>query len=105
MLPAWFSGKRFQLREKFSLFWGTSSRMTIFVGKKPSGVPLLNHQATNQSTIKLSQQPEEKTVIVFQSFDNIMISAIPLTISSLITSFAGFYFLPLNIITKFTIAI
>ena len=46
----------------FAFFGGTSSRMTIFVAKKPPGVPLLNHQATNQSTIKLSQQLEEKHV-------------------------------------------
>ena len=47
LLPA-----SWEVGEKFSPFFGgTSSRMTIFVGKKPSGVPLLNHQATNQSTI------------------------------------------------------
>lgn len=38
-------------------------------------------------------------LLVFQSFNNIMISAIPLTILSLITSFAGLY---RYIITKFT---
>lgn len=62
-VACWVFWKTFPVTWKvFAFFGGTSSRMTIFVGKKPSGVPLLNHQATNQSTIKLSQQLEGKNV-------------------------------------------